>query len=251
MDCETASTRIWLPMDLRATFRPCTSGTPAPSRVPSIRQNRAMANCAVSGPTTGDCKTRFSQTRRPFSEANQVRTQSRRPPGPSPQKSVGTDDVADADDDLGDQGQRAMHAAEDLLEFRDEEHQQDREHDQRQRQQDARINHRGRHLRLQILFPRLEIGDLRQHHVEEPARLAGFHHRGIDARKSLRRLRHRVGQRHAVNDQVVDFLPLGLGGGRGGFLVKNDQRAAQGHARREQAGEQAREIFQVLRGNFF
>jgi hypothetical protein len=32
MDWETVSTRIWLPMDLRATFRPCTSGTPAPSK---------------------------------------------------------------------------------------------------------------------------------------------------------------------------------------------------------------------------
>ena len=34
----------------------CTSGTPAPSRVPSIRQKRAMANCATSGPTIGERK---------------------------------------------------------------------------------------------------------------------------------------------------------------------------------------------------
>ena len=211
-----------------------------------------MANCAVNGPTTGDCKTRFSQTRRPFfggepgAHGEAGHHQARRD-----KESVGTDGVTDADDELRDQRQSAMHAAENLLEFRDEKYQQHREHDQRQHQQDARINHRGRHLRLQILFPCLEIGDLCQHHVEESARLAGFDHRGINARKSLRRFLHRIGQRHAVNDQVVDFLPPGLGGGRGSFLVKNDQRAAQGHARREQAGEQAREIFQVLRGNLF
>ena len=82
MDWATASTRIWLPMDWRATFRPCTSGTPAPSSVPSIRQNRAMANCATSGPTSGDFRIKPSQMRRPFSEVNQVR--SRKPMTTSP-----------------------------------------------------------------------------------------------------------------------------------------------------------------------
>ena len=37
---------------------------------------------------------------------------------------------------------------------------------------------------------------------------------------------------------------------RRGFLVQNHQRAAQRHARRQQAGQQPREIFQFLRGNF-
>ena len=74
MECDTASTRIWLPMDLRATFRPCTSGTPAPSSVPSIRQNRAMANCATSGPITGARRIRSLPHPPPFSDANQSRT---------------------------------------------------------------------------------------------------------------------------------------------------------------------------------
>src|ERR1017187_262631 len=74
MDCATASTKIWLPIERRATFKPCTSGTPAPINVPSIRQKRAIANCAMSGPTSGAFKTKPSQTRLPFAEANQVRT---------------------------------------------------------------------------------------------------------------------------------------------------------------------------------
>ena len=159
--------------------------------------------------------------------------------------------MADADDDLRDQRQRTVDARENLLEFRDEEHQQDRQHDQREHEQDARIHHRRHDLRFQLLFARLKIGDLRQHHVEKSARLARLHHRDIDARKRLRRFRHRVGQRHAVHDEVVDFLPLGLRRRRRGFLVQNHQRAAQRHARREQAREQPREIFQFLGRNLF
>ncbi len=93
-------------MDLRATLRRCTSGTPAPSSVPSIRQKRAMANCATSGPTTGERRTKPSQTRRPFSETTQARTMKPRDHEadhhPEPVMNHG---VADADDDLGDQRQ--------------------------------------------------------------------------------------------------------------------------------------------------
>ena len=71
MACETASTTIWLPMDLRATLSDCTRGTPAPRRVPNMRQKRAMANWLTRGPTTGALKIKPSQTRRPFSEPNQ------------------------------------------------------------------------------------------------------------------------------------------------------------------------------------
>ena len=105
-------------MDLRATFKPCTSGTPAPSSVPSIRQNRAMANCATSGPTSGDRSTSRSQMRRPFSEANQVRTRNTAPTRPSRHKqSVRPHHVADADDELRDQRQRAVDAGKNLWNF--------------------------------------------------------------------------------------------------------------------------------------
>ena len=70
-------------MDRRATFRLCTSGTPAPSNVPSIRQKRAIANCAISGPTIGARKINPSQTRLPFSEVNQVRTRNPMPTNPA------------------------------------------------------------------------------------------------------------------------------------------------------------------------
>ena len=68
MEWETASTRIWFPIDLRATFNPLISGTPAVSNVPSIRQNRAMANWATSFPITGARSMAPSQTRLPCSE---------------------------------------------------------------------------------------------------------------------------------------------------------------------------------------
>src|ERR1019366_8000701 len=84
MDCATASTKIWLPIERRATFKPCTSGTPAPIKVPSIRQKRAIANCAISGPTSGAFKIEPSQMRLPFSEANQVRTRKNNPTSPAP-----------------------------------------------------------------------------------------------------------------------------------------------------------------------
>ena len=159
--------------------------------------------------------------------------------------------MAGADDDLRDQRQRAVEARKNLLEFRNEKHQQHRQHDQREAEQDARINHRRDDLRFQLLFARLKFRDLRQHHVEKSARLARLDHRDINARKRFRRFRHRVGQRHAVHDEVVNFLPFGLRRRRRGFLVQNHQRAAQRHARREQTGKQPREIFQFLRRNLF
>ena len=73
MELDTASTRIWLPMERRATLSDWTSGTPAPSSVPSMRQKRAMANCATNGPTSGERRTKPSQTRRPFSETTHAR----------------------------------------------------------------------------------------------------------------------------------------------------------------------------------
>src|SRR5262249_43187692 len=54
----------------------------------------------------------------------------------------------------------------------------------------------------------------------------------------------------AVDDVIVNFLPLGFDGGPGSFLEENDERTAQRHAGREQTGKQAREILEVLRRNF-
>ena len=63
-------------------------------QVPSIRQKRAIANCATSGPERR-AQHNPSQTRRPFSEANQVRT---RNPAPNQahrdKQSIGTHDMA-------------------------------------------------------------------------------------------------------------------------------------------------------------
>ena len=64
-------------MDRRATFKPCTSGTPAPSNVPSIRQKRAIANCATSGPTSGARKIIPSQMRLPFRRRKPIARNSR------------------------------------------------------------------------------------------------------------------------------------------------------------------------------
>ena len=61
-------------MERRATLRACTSGTPELSRVPSIRQNRAMANWLNSGPSTGTRMMNPSHARRPRSEVIQLRT---------------------------------------------------------------------------------------------------------------------------------------------------------------------------------
>ncbi len=159
--------------------------------------------------------------------------------------------MARGDDDLRDERQRAVDLREHPLELRDEKRQQHDQHHHRQHQQDARIQHRRHDLRFQVLFARLKFRDLRQHHVEKSARLARLDHRDVNARKSLRRFRHRVGQRHAVHDHVVNFLPLCLRHRRRGFLGQNHQCAAQRHARREQTGQQPREIFQFLRRNFF
>ena len=64
---------------------------------------------------------------------------------------------------------------------------QENHHADRQRQQHGGVHHRGGDLRAQFLFARLEIGDLREHDIEEPARLARLHHRRVDARENLGR----------------------------------------------------------------
>ena len=86
----------------RAEQRARASGKNAPSQI-----------APTSGPTSGARNTIPSQTRLPFSEANQVRTrntdrhQTRRD-----KQSVGTHHMADADDDLRDQRQRTVNAGE-------------------------------------------------------------------------------------------------------------------------------------------
>ena len=51
--CSTVSASVWLPIASRATRSDATSGTPAPTSVPSIRQNRTSANRAMTRPSTG------------------------------------------------------------------------------------------------------------------------------------------------------------------------------------------------------
>ena len=102
---------------------------------------------------------------------------------------------------------------------------------------------------LQLFFARLEIGDLRQHQIQKPARFARLHHGDINPRESVRRFSHRIGQRHAIDDEIMNFFPLRCGRRDGSFFVKNHQRAAQRHSRGEQAGEQTREVLQSACGN--
>ena len=171
-----------------------------------------MANCAISGPTSGAFKTSPSQMRRPFSDVNQVR--SRKPMADQPgshEQAVGAHHVARADDDLRDQRQRTVDAGEDasgISGMKNISSTVSTTSASTSKMHGYSIA--VMHLRFQLLFARLKFRDLRQHHVEKAARLARLHHRHIDARKGLRRFRHRVGQRHAVHHQVVDFLPLGL-----------------------------------------
>jgi hypothetical protein len=49
----------------------------------------------------------------------------------------------------------------------------------------------------------------------------------------------------------MNFLPLGLGSRRTRFPVQDHQRAAQRHARRQQAGEQPGKVFEGARRDFF
>ena len=72
IDSETASTSTWLPIERRATLSELISGTPALSKVPSMRVKRAIANCASSGPTIHALSTKPSQARRPTGELNQL-----------------------------------------------------------------------------------------------------------------------------------------------------------------------------------
>jgi len=124
------------------------------------------------------------------------------------QQAVGTHQMARADDDLRDERQRAVQVVKDVLEFGDEESQQHHQHAQREHKQNARIQHRRQDFRFQILLAGLKFRNLRQHHVEKAARLARLHHRDIHARKSVRRLRHRVRQRQAVNHEIMHLFPL-------------------------------------------
>ncbi len=209
-----------------------------------------MANWARSGPTTGLRRISPSQTRRPFSDLNQVRSERDRHDGHSRDiEPVVAHGLAGLDDHLGQKGQVRIEALEDDLEPRNEEDHEEDQHADREDQQDDRVHQRAHRLRLDLLFPRLKVGDLRQHHVEESARLARLDHRHVDARKGLGRPGHRLGHRHAVDHHVVDFLPLLLGGRDRRFAVEDHQRPAEGHARGQQAGQQAGEVLQNPRGD--
>src|SRR5581483_9189651 len=158
--------------------------------------------------------------------------------------------MAGGDDDPREQwemsaGERVEH----FLKARDEEHHQKHEHTQCEEEQDQRIKHRAHHFGAEFLFPRLEIGDLREHKVQESAGFACFNHGHVDAGKNVREPGHRFRERHAVDYGVVDFLPFRAGGGAGGFAVENDQRSAERNTGGKQAGKEAREIFEILGAN--
>jgi len=61
------SASVWFPIASFATFSDDTSGTPEPSSVPSIRQNRTSAKCPITSPTPGVRNNIFSYRRRPAS----------------------------------------------------------------------------------------------------------------------------------------------------------------------------------------
>ena len=78
-------------------------------------------------------------------------------------------EVAGFHNDAGDERQLGMKAFEHFLKARNKEHHQEDENADGQEEQNHRIEH-GRHdLAAQIPFAQLEIGNLRQHQVEETA----------------------------------------------------------------------------------
>ena len=74
MATSTASARTWLPIASLATRRAATSGTPAPTSVPSMRQKRTRANRETAWPKTGKRSVACSRTRRPSSLASTRRS---------------------------------------------------------------------------------------------------------------------------------------------------------------------------------
>ena len=105
---------------------------------------------------------------------------------------------------------------------------------------------------FRFLFARLKIRDLRQHHVQKSAcftRLAPSPYKRAEKFPAIAPSHRPATCRPRRGHGFLSTCALR--GGRGGFLAKNHQRAAQRHARRQQTGEQPREIFQILRRNFF
>jgi hypothetical protein len=113
------------------------------------------------------------------------------------------------------------------------------------------IKHRGHDFPAEFFSRALKVGDLRQHQIEEAAGLACLNHRRVNARECFGRKRHRIGERHTVNDAVVNCLPLFSRDRRRCFLVKNHQRAAQRHAGGKQAGKVGGWKFSNIRGVIF
>ena len=126
----------------------------------------------------------------------------------------------------------------------DEENHQKHQYAHRKKQQNRGIHECRRDLRLDVFFARLEIGDLREHDIEKASRFTRLDHRHVNPRERVGRTLHRLRERHAVDHEVVDFLPFLLRDRFGGLAVQNHQRTAEGHARRQQAGEQTREVLQ-------
>ena len=142
-----------------------------------------------------------------------------------------------------------MNADKHLLHLGNEEDQHRHQHAQGEPHENDGIKH-GRHdLGAHFLFALLEVRDLAEHDVEEAARLARLDHGHIHFGERVRRFAHRVRQRHAVHDGIVNFLPLGFRRGIRRFLLQDHQCAAQRHARCQQAGKQAGEVLQHARGN--
>src|SRR5262245_21217001 len=123
------------------------------------------------------------------------------------------------------QGECVAQAVENHLKLWNKEGEVENQNGQCEEEQHARIKHGGCDLGFEIFLASLEISDLSQNQIEESARFAGLDHCGIDAGKSIGRARHSVGEGHAVDDEVVDFLPFSLSGGVRGLFMENSEGA--------------------------
>ena len=133
MAWSTVSARVWLPIASRATLSDATSGTPAPTSVPSIRQKRTRAKWAMTRAQHRHGQERLldlpparrrSGGRRLM--AMNATTTTRRHDQP-----VILHHVAGGDDELGQRRQVAAELGEDAAEPRDEEREQEDQHRRR------------------------------------------------------------------------------------------------------------------------
>ena len=96
--------------------------------------------------------------------------------------------VADIDDENRQAGQRlaAEHFFENLLELRNDEHEQEAHDRDRDEEHDDWIEHRGDDLVLDFLRLFLKLGETVEHEFQHTAEFAGFHHVDVELVKNFR-----------------------------------------------------------------